>query len=120
MAEKADGSNGTIVPFVTSDDSRRDNESYWLLDIRSLANPEDSVILSPKTKGSVIPQADRFWSFEDSANVSQGRTNVKIQFTLVEWAVRKWGGGLTCHARLNRSFSVAPHWSFSMSYMSNH
>ena len=25
MAEKADGSNGTIVPFVTSDDSRRDS-----------------------------------------------------------------------------------------------
>ena len=25
MAEKADGSNGTIVPFVISDDSRHDN-----------------------------------------------------------------------------------------------
>ena len=58
MAEKADGSNGTIVPFVTSDDSRRDNEICWLLDVRSLTNPPDSDISSPKTKGSVIPQAD--------------------------------------------------------------
>ena len=60
MAEKADGSNGTIVPFVNSDDSGRDNETCWLLDVRSLPNPLDSVISSPKTKGSVIPQAD--WS----------------------------------------------------------
>ena len=70
MAEKADGSNGTIVPFVTSDDSRRDSETCWLLDVRSLTNPPDSVISSPKTKGSVIPQAE--WSCsEDSANISQ-------------------------------------------------
>ena len=60
MAEKADGSNGTIVPFVTSDDSRRDSETCWLLEVRSLTNPPDSVISSPKTKGSVIPQAE--WS----------------------------------------------------------
>ena len=51
MAEKADGSNGTIVPFVTSDNSRLDNETCWLLDVRSLTNPPGSVILSPKTKG---------------------------------------------------------------------
>ena len=57
MAEKADRSNGTIVHFVTSDDSRCDNETCWLLDVRSLTNLPDSVILSPKTKGSVIPQA---------------------------------------------------------------
>ena len=44
MAEKADGPNGTIVPFVTSEDSRRDNETCWLLDVRSLTNPPDSVI----------------------------------------------------------------------------
>ena len=56
MAEKADGSNGTIVPFVTSHGSRRDNETCWLLDVKSLTNPPDSVILSPKTKGTVIPQ----------------------------------------------------------------
>ena len=41
--EKADGSNGTIVPFVTSDNSRRDNEMCWLLDGRSLTNPPDLV-----------------------------------------------------------------------------
>ena len=56
MAEKEDGSNGTIVPFVTSNNSRRDNETCWLLEVRSLTNLPDSVILSPKTKGSVIPQ----------------------------------------------------------------
>ena len=117
VAEKADGSNGTIVPFVTSDDPRHAHETCWLLDVRSLTNPPDSVILSPKTKGSVIPQAE--WSCsDDSANGSQGRSNVSIVFTPVEWAVRK-GGGLTCHARLNRSPSWAPHQSFSMSYMSN-
>ena len=78
MAEKTDGSNGTIVPFVTSDDSRRDSETCWLLEVRRLTNPPDSVILCPKTKGSVIPQAEWSWSSEDSANVSQGRTNVNI------------------------------------------
>ena len=31
MAEKAFGTNGTIVPFVTSDNSRRDNEMEILL-----------------------------------------------------------------------------------------
>ena len=56
IAEKADGSNGTIVPFVTSDDPRRAHETCWLLDVRSLTNPPDSVISSPMTKGSVIAQ----------------------------------------------------------------
>ena len=51
MAEKADRSNGTIVPFVTSNDSRPDNETFWLLDVRNLTNPPDLVISSPKTKG---------------------------------------------------------------------
>jgi len=73
VAEKADGSNGTIVPFVTSDDPRRAHETCWLLDVRSLTNPPDSVISSPKTKYSVINQAEWSWS-EDSANVSQDRT----------------------------------------------
>ena len=59
MAKKADGLNGTIVPFVTSGDSRRDRETCWFLDVGSLANAPDSVILSPKTKGSVIPQKSR-------------------------------------------------------------
>ena len=79
------------------------------LKLEAKTNPPDSVISSPKTKGSVIPQAK--WSLlsEDSANVLQGRTNVNIQSTPVEWAVRKGGGGLTCHARLNRSPSGAPH-----------
>ena len=94
MAERADGSNGTIVPFVTCD-----NETCWLLEVRSLTNPPDSVISSSKTKGSVIPQAEWSLSSEDSANVSQGRTNVNIQFTPVEWAVRKGGGAhLPCKA----------------------
>ena len=56
MAEKIDGLNDTIVPFVNSDDSRHDNVKCWLLDVRSLTNPQDLVILSPKTKGSLIPQ----------------------------------------------------------------
>ena len=73
VAEKADGSNDTILPFVTSDDPRRAHETCWLLDARSLTNPPDSVILSPKTKGSVINQAEWHRS-EDSANVSQDRT----------------------------------------------
>ena len=74
-----------------------------LLDVRSLTNPPESVISSPKTKGSVIPQAEWSWSSENLANVSQGRTNVNIQSTSVEWAVRKGGGaspgkqGLTDH-----------------------
>ena len=33
VAEKADGSSGTIVPFVTSDDPRRAYETCWLLDV---------------------------------------------------------------------------------------
>ena len=98
VAEKEDGSNGTIVPFVTSDNSRYDHEMCWLLDVRSLTNPLDLFISSPKTKGSVIPQAEWSWS-EDSANISQGRTNVNIQSTPVEWAVRKGGGPhLPCKA----------------------
>ena len=90
------------MPFVTSDDSRRDHETCWLHDVRSLTNPPDSVISSPKTKCSVIPQAEGSWS-EDSANVSEGRTNVNIQSTPVECALRKEGGaspamqGLTNH-----------------------
>ena len=117
IAEKEDGSNGTIVPFVTFDDSRRDSETCWLLEVGSLTNPPGSVISSPKTKDSVIPQAEWSWS-EDSANVSQGRTNVNIQPTPVEWAMRK-GRALTYHARLNRSPSGAPHQSLSLPYMSN-
>ena len=64
MAEKADGSNGIIVPFVTSDDSKRDNETCWLLGVRSLTNPLDLVILSPKTKGSLIPQKSKIGRVE--------------------------------------------------------
>ena len=79
MAEKAEGSNGTIVPFVTSDDSRHDHDPCWLLDAKSLTNPPDSVILSHKTKGSVIPQAEWSCLSKDWANISQGRTNVNIQ-----------------------------------------
>ena len=59
MAEKAHGSNYTIVPFITSDNSRRDNETCWLLDVRSLTNPPELVILTPKTKGSVISQKSK-------------------------------------------------------------
>ena len=78
--------------------SRGDHETCWLLDVRSLTNLPDSVISSPKTKGSVIPQVEWSW-YEDSANVSQGRTNVNIQSTPVEWAVRKGGGAhLPCKA----------------------
>ena len=55
IAEKADGSNGTIVPFVTSDDSRRDHETCWLLDVRSLTNPPDSVISSRGIKSKNFP-----------------------------------------------------------------
>ena len=73
IAEKEDESNDTIVPFVTSNDPRRAHETCWLLDVRSLTNPPDSVISSPMTKGSVINQAEWSWS-KDSANVSQGRT----------------------------------------------
>ena len=43
--------------------------------------------------GYVIPQAEWILLSEDSANVSQGRTNVNIQSTPVEWAVSKGGGG---------------------------
>ena len=100
-AEKADVSNGTIVPFVTSDDPRRAHETCWLLDVRSLTNPPDSVISSPKTKGSVtvIPHTEWTCLSEELANVSQVRTNVNIQTTPVEWAVRKGGGPhLPCKA----------------------
>ena len=64
MAEKADGLNGTIVPFITSNDSRRDSETCWLLEARSLTNPLDLVILSPMTKGSMIPQKSRIGGVE--------------------------------------------------------
>ena len=85
------------MPFVTSDDPRRAHETCWLLEVRSLTNLPDSVISSPKTKGSVIPQAEWILSSEDSANVSQGRTNVNIQSTPVEWAVSEGGGGGGAH-----------------------
>ena len=46
----------------------------------------------------MIPQKSRIGRLdlvsEDSANVSQGRTNVNIQSTPVEWAVSKGGGAL--------------------------
>ena len=61
------------MPFVTSDDPGRAHEMCWILDVRSLTNPPDSIISSPKTKGSVINQAEWNWS-EDSANVSQDMT----------------------------------------------
>ena len=105
--------------LVCEKSTRRAHETCWLLDVRSLPNPPDSVISSPKTKGSVIPHTEWTCSSEELANVSQVRTNVNIQTTPVEWAVRKGGEGLTCHARLNRSPSWAPHKSFSMYYMSN-
>ena len=84
------------------DDSRRDNETCWLLVVRSLTNPPDLVISSPKTKGSVIPHDKWSLSSEDLANVSQGRTKGNIQSTPVEWAVSKGGAspamqGLTDH-----------------------
>ena len=60
---------------------KTDSETCWLLEVGSLTNPPDSVISSPKTKGSTIPQAEWSCSSEDSANVSQGRTNVNIQST---------------------------------------
>ena len=50
MTEKAEGSNGTIVPFVTSDDTRRDNETCWLLDVRSLTNMPDLVFCLPRQR----------------------------------------------------------------------
>ena len=78
MAEKADGSNGTIVPFVTSDDPRRAHETCWHLDVRSLTNLPDSVISSNKTNAlrclSRLGEAEWSCFSEDSANVSQGRT----------------------------------------------
>ena len=99
IAEKADRSNGTIMPFVTFDDPRGDHETCWLLDARSLTNPPDSVISSPKTNGSVILHTEWTCSSEELANVSQGRTNVNIQTTPVVWAVRKGGGPhLPCKA----------------------
>ena len=76
LEKKVDGSNGTIVPFVTSDDPRRAHETCWLLDVRSLTNPPDLVISSPKTKGSVIPHTEWTCSSEELANVSQGRTRM--------------------------------------------
>ena len=98
--------NVLIGNFPTLHYSRRDNETCWLLDVRSLTNPPDSVIVSPNKKGSVILQKSRIGRVdlvnEDSANVSKGRTNVNIQSTPVEWTVRKGGAlpakhGLTNH-----------------------
>ena len=78
MAEKEDESNGTMVPFVTSNNSRRDNETCWFFGVRRITNLPYLDISSPKTKGYLIPQAERSWSSEDSANVSQGRTNLNL------------------------------------------
>ena len=74
IAEKADGSNGAIVPFVTSDDSRRDHETCWLLDVRSLTNSPDSVISSPKTKGSVTLTA----KFADIVDLKDGLLSNRV------------------------------------------
>ena len=85
--------------IVTSDDSRCDHETCWLLDFRSRTDLPDVVISSPDTKGSVIPHTEWSLFVWDLANVSQGRTNVNIQSTPVEWAVRKVGGPhLPCKA----------------------
>ena len=81
----------TEVDFLYQ--KRKTDQMALLCPLSLQTNPPDSVILSPKTKGSVIPQAEWSWS-EDLANVSQGRSNVNIQSTPVEWAVRKGGGAL--------------------------
>ena len=66
--------------------------------------------------GSVIHQAE--WSSsEDSVNVSQGKSNVNIQSTPDEWAVRKVGGAPLFRQPLTKG-SWAGHQNFSMSYMS--
>ena len=38
-----------------------------------------------------VEQAELSWSYEDLANVSQGRTNVNIQSSPLEWPARKGG-----------------------------
>ena len=86
-------------------------EAWLIRRIRSSCLPRQRALWYLRPSG-----ADRL---RDSANLSQGRTNVNIQSTPVEWAVRKGGVGLTYHARLNRSPSRAPHQSFSMSLLSN-
>ena len=75
IAETEDGSNSTMAPFVTSDDSGRDHETCWLLDVRSLTNPPESVISSPKTKGSGVPPArvQLVWGFGECFS-GQNRT----------------------------------------------
>ena len=85
IAEKEDGSNGTIVPIVTSDDSRRDHETCWLLDARSLTNPPDSVFSSPKTKGSVINQAEWSWSGIRRMFHSVGQDRTEQRGMRTEW-----------------------------------
>ena len=101
---------------------RRDNETCRLLDFRSLTNPPDWVISSPKTKGSVIPQKSRIgqewlvaWGF-GKCFTGQNQCKYTVHSCGVGCDER---GGLICNARLNRSPSRAPHQSFCMSYMSN-
>ena len=77
IAEKKDGSNGTIVPFVTSDDLRRAHDTCWLLDVRSLTNSPDSVISSPKTKGSVIPHTEYTFLVWGVGQCSTGQNQYK-------------------------------------------
>ena len=62
--ENCHGLNGLIGNFSTLHDSRGDNEMCWLLDVRRLTNPPDSVISSHKAKGSVIPQKSRIGQVE--------------------------------------------------------
>ena len=98
MEEKADN------------DLRCNNETCWLLDVRSLTNPPDSVISSPKTKGSVIPQKSRIGQ---EGLVVRGFSKCFTGQNQCKYTVH------SCHARLNRSPCGAPHQSLSMSYTSN-
>ena len=54
--ENRHGLNRIFGYFPTLHGSRHDNEACWLLDVGSMTNLPDAVILSHKTKGSEIPQ----------------------------------------------------------------
>ena len=49
-----------------------------------------------------------FYLHLNNSNFKDNFGNVNIQSTPVEWAVRKGGGDLTCHASHDRSHSRAP------------
>ena len=117
--------------------SRPDNETCCFLDVRSLTNPPDLVILSHKTKGSVIPQQTRtghmelvVWGFSEwftrQNRTGQGGMRTELaQHALYVQLISVLLFGITFHLKILSSsllwlFRTFFHKIFLNSYLCSH